>query len=68
MLNCIAKILKRGKREKHNNGKKSPWSLPQAGFFKSQYDVGKAYDADIRKEILKKKMRKGYQGGLVKSC
>ena len=69
MLDCIKKIIKRGKRPTRPDPKgKTPWALPQNGIFNARKDIGKQYDFEVSTYILKKKMHKGPQGYGTKVC
>ena len=57
MLDCIKKLLKRGKRKQNQKPKNSPWSLPQPGLFNSYHDPIKGYYIDTATIVLKNKVK-----------
>jgi hypothetical protein len=69
MLSCIQKIIKRGKRPKRPSPKgKTPWANHVPGFLKSNYESIDGYNAELRKERIRKKLKKDNRGQSAIAC
>ena len=69
MLDCIKKIIKRGKRQVGRNPKGvTPWALSQPRIFKPKNDIYAQYHFEVATEILKKKVRKDGRSPITKYC